>query len=147
MKKLSKILGLPYQEKVLLAQSLFLVVIIRLSLWVFPIRWINRSLSRFKKFVSDKQKADWILIKNVTSSVSTSSYYVPCASCLTQALATQTLLRIRGQESVLKIGVDKDESGKLLAHAWIEVAGEIIIGKLPHHHRFNVLSYSGSITV
>ena len=147
MKKLYKIFGFPYQKKKLFAEAMFLVVVIRLSLWVFPIRRINKLLSVFEKYVLDKQSVNWVLIKSVADAVSVCSHYVPYASCLTQALATQTLLRRRGQESTMKIGVDKDESGKLLAHAWLEVEGEIIIGKLPHHHRFNVLSYSGSITV
>ena len=147
MKRLYRVLLLPYRKKKLLAQSLFLVCLIRASLWIFPFRWLNKWLSRFDAFVRDDQPTNWIAINSVARSVRACSRYVPSASCLTQALATRTLLRLRGQDSALKIGVEKDENGKLMAHAWIEVDGRIIIGKVPRHRRFNVLSHSGSVVI
>ena len=66
------------------------------------------------------------------------------ASCLTQALATRTLLNLKGQKSHLKIGVDKDKKENFEAHAWIEKEGKIIIGKLPRHQqRFVILNLNG----
>ena len=147
MKKLFKVFLLPYRKKKLLGQSLFLVWVIRISLWLFPFRWLNEWLSRFDKFVPDNRQANWIVINSVVRSVRACSRFVPYASCLTQALAAQTLLRLRGQDSMLKIGVDKDENGKLMAHAWIEVDGKIIIGKLPQHRRFTVLNSSSSVVI
>ena len=48
--------------------------------------------------------------------------------CLPQALVGQWLLRRRGYAAVLHIGVAKDKEGQLLAHAWVESEGAIIIG-------------------
>lgn len=142
MRKLIRFLFLPYQEKKLLSQSLFLVIAIRLSLWIFPFRWLNNWLSKLGSANFDNQPTDQIVISNVTRSVRLCSRYVPHASCLTQALATQTLLRLRGLDSQIKFGVDKDENEKLIAHAWVESDGKIIIGKSADMRRYSLLSLS-----
>jgi hypothetical protein len=47
--------------------------------------------------------------------------------CLTQALVAQRFLRQRGYDTTLRIGVAKD-GRELLAHAWLEREGRVIIG-------------------
>jgi hypothetical protein len=147
MKKVLKFLFLPYQKKKLLGQSLITLSAIRLSLWMFPFKVLNRWLCAFAATESDDRVFEWNVIENVTAAVQMCSRCVPYASCLTQALATRTLLGLRGQYSQLKIGVGRDEDGKFMAHAWVEIDGKIIIGKLPQHHSFNVLKSSGSATI
>jgi hypothetical protein len=147
MNKIFKFLFLPFQKKKLLIQSLIAVGVIRLSLWVFPFKALNRWLSAFAATDSGDPKVEWSVVENVASAVRECSRYVPYASCLTQALAVRTLLGLRRQNSQLKIGVDRDEDGKFMAHAWVEIDGKIIIGKLPLHQRFNVLESSGSVTI
>jgi hypothetical protein len=51
------------------------------------------------------------------------------AVCLPQALAAQAMLRRRGVASKLCLGVMR-ESGALAAHAWVEIGGNIIIGRV-----------------
>ena len=138
MKKVFKFLFLPYQKKKLLCQSLFLVSIIRTCLWIFPYRRLNGWLSYFDSIGFDNKADDWLVIKDVARSVRACSRYVPYASCLTQALAARSLLRLRGQNPQLKIGVEKDEEDKLAAHAWIEIDGRIVIGRLPRHRHFSI---------
>ena len=147
MKKVLKFLFLPYQKKKLLGQSLIALIMIRLSLWVFPFKSLNRWLCTFASVNSSGRNIEENVVDNITSMVSACSCYVPYASCLTQALAARTLLGLRGQNSQLKIGVDRDEDGKFMAHAWVEIDGKIIIGKLPYHHSFNVLKSSGSAAI
>ncbi len=120
---------------------------IRLSLWIFPLKALNRWRCAFAATESDDRVTEWNVIDNVTAAFQMCSCYVPYASCLTQALAARTLLGLKGQNSQLKIGVGKDEDGKFMAHAWVEIDGKIIIGKLPYHHIFNVLSHSGSAVI
>lgn len=58
--------------------------------------------------------------------------FVPRASCLTQALALQSVLSSCGEVSSLVLGVDKStKPGAKInfeAHAWIEWQGRVIIG-------------------
>jgi hypothetical protein len=147
MKKVLKFLFLPYQKKKLLGQSLITVSAIRLGLWIFPFKVLNRWLCAFAATESDDRVTEWNVIDSVTAAVQLCSRCVPYASCLTQALAARTLLGLKGQNSQLKIGVGRDEDGKFMAHAWVEIDGKIIIGKLPQHHSFNVLKSSGSVTI
>lgn len=59
--------------------------------------------------------------------------------CLPQALVVRWLLRRRGYSASLQMGVTKDESDKLLAHAWVESGGEILIGGRLSPTRYNSL--------
>lgn len=139
MKSLYKFLFLGYEEKKLLCQSLFLLCAIRVSLSLFQFQRLNKILSCESLEDFKRQSSDWLVIKEVIRSVRQCSHYVPYATCLTQAMTARTLLGLRGQSSELKIGVTKNATGKLEAHAWIEVDGQIVIGKLLHHQRFAVL--------
>lgn len=59
--------------------------------------------------------------------------------CLPQALALYTLYNRREIESTIRIGVMKDEAGKLSAHAWVEKDNLIMIGWLPDLGSFTPL--------
>lgn len=48
--------------------------------------------------------------------------------CLPQALALKWLLGRAGKTTNLQIGVSKNTSKEIEAHAWLELDGEIIIG-------------------
>lgn len=129
-------------------QSQFLVWAIRLGLWLFPFKWVNGCLSRFVSGKTAFEETDWGVINDVAGSVRATSKFVPYATCLTQALATKTLLRLNGQDSQMRIGVDKDEKESFLAHAWIEIDGKIVIGKLPRHQqRFVILNPTDSMVL
>ncbi len=52
-------------------------------------------------------------------------HHVVGAHCLHRALALHAALRHAGLESVLRIGVRK-EDGVLRAHAWVELGGEVV---------------------
>lgn len=56
------------------------------------------------------------------------SRYVPRATCLTQALTAQILLKRYGHPAELKIGVARGKAGELQAHAWVTSDGVVIIG-------------------
>jgi hypothetical protein len=147
MKKILRFLVLPYQNKKLLFQSMFLVFAIRICLWIFPFRWLNKLVSFIDSKGFDNEQLDWVIINDVVRSIRACSRYVPCASCFTQALAARTLLRLKGQNTQLKIGVDKEGDDKLAAHAWIEADGRIIIGKYPRHQRYLVLVPPDSVVL
>ena len=147
MYKVNKFLSLPFGRKKLLAQSLLLIWLIRIGLWTFSFERLNKWLFSCDSEMSNGKTENWNEIEIISDAVRSSSRYVPRASCLTQAFAVAILLRRRGQHSQLKIGVNKDANEKFTAHAWIEINGQIIIGKLPLHQRFIVLSPSNSIVL
>lgn len=142
MNRLQRFFRLPIHEEKLLIQSLALVSVVRIILSLVPFRYINKWASFIDLPMENVSGLDRLVVKDVARSVRTSSHFVPYATCLTQALATQTLLRIKGQNSRIRIGVDKDENNDLIAHAWVEVDGRIIIGRDARQRRFSILEPS-----
>ena len=61
--------------------------------------------------------------------VQVSSTYVPGANiCLTRALATHVWLTRWGHTAELRIGVRAQDKDPLVAHAWVESEGAVLIG-------------------
>ena len=52
---------------------------------------------------------------------------VPGATCLTQALAAEVMLRRTGGRPDLRFGVARD-AGDFEAHAWLELGGRVLVG-------------------
>jgi len=118
----------PAQRKILLLRAFGIVAFVRIVLWILPYRRWHEWLKLSEPI--QEHTRDWARIREVTAAVKRASQFMPQATCLTQAIATRRLLRGAGQTCQLRIGVDKDGMQKLIAHAWIEVDGKIVIGKL-----------------
>jgi hypothetical protein len=108
--------------------SAWLLIAIRLGLWLLPFRTLQRLLTRMTQGAYKHQAADQASIDSVVWAVTVASRYVPEATCLTQALAAQVLLARRGYPARLRIGVARSETGQFQAHAWVENGGRIVIG-------------------
>jgi len=120
--------------------ALFIVGVIRVALWVLPFRRIHRWI---EKSGSSSGSDDVLRRMRIARAVSVVSRFVPGASCLTQALAAQWLLRRRGEDAKLCFGIARSPSGAMEAHAWLEHDGGVLIGDLPNLHdyrRFQTLS-------
>jgi hypothetical protein len=64
------------------------------------------------------------------------AYFPSSAMCLAQALAARAMLRRRGIESILHIGVARSDSAPFEAHAWLDAAGVEVTGyPVPGHLR------------
>ena len=139
MKKLLNFFNLPVTEKTLLVESLVLVAFIGLALRIIPFRFLRKILAARIAKENGQKFVDWKKVNTIVRAVRSASRFVPFATCLPQALATMFLFKSRGQLSNLKIGVAKDEKKHFKAHAWLEINGRIIIGKLPSHCEYKVL--------
>jgi hypothetical protein len=76
----------------------------------------------------------------LTWAITAASPLVPGGSnCLLRAIAAGLVLRQYGYDSSLIIGVAKAPDGGLAAHAWLESAGEVVIGgfELEHYVTLN----------
>ena len=61
--------------------------------------------------------------------VNAASRLVPGGShCLTKALAAESLLVRRGYPTEVKLGVARDKTDKLIAHAWVLCEGVVLVG-------------------
>ncbi len=124
MSRLSKFFCLPCGEKILLVRVWILLGIARLCLSLFRLAILRKLLTGIGPFVArvDKEFTDDQLVRIV----GIASRYVPKATCLSQALTVQRLLKKSGRQASLHIGVNGGEGGHLNAHAWVESRGKVI---------------------
>ena len=112
----------------LLVNVMVLVVFIRLSLGLLPFAVLRKMLDHVKslrwKWHSHSSP------ENAIRMVKAAAQYVPGATCLTQALAVETLYALRGEAARICFGVSHNGAGHdaLEAHAWVESGGKIVIG-------------------
>lgn len=118
-----RFLQAPRAHQGVLLSAFWLVCAIRLALWTIPYKTVVRLLGMLRSGTAQDLDRDQLVW-----AVAAASRYVPRASCLTQALAAQTLLRRHGYASTLQIGVAKGPANRLEAHSWLEADGEVLIG-------------------
>lgn len=130
--------ALPALDRRLVREAAPLVLAVRLALWLLPFRLIVAALGRLP--VQRGRHAP--SARRVALAVATASRYVPCASCLTQALAAQALLRRYRHPAELRIGVARPAGRRLAAHAWVVCAGAVVIGDTGDLAAFRTLAPS-----
>jgi hypothetical protein len=111
--------------------ALLLLISIRIGLWLFPFRWLQglalRASNRAKRH-NPIRPARVQTIPDLIQVIRKVARRVPAATCLTQALTAQILLARTGHPSTLRIGVLRAATGRINAHAWLEIEGKIVIG-------------------
>jgi len=122
------VLQLTARECGLLFAALPIVVAIRLALWIVPSAVTLRFVSRLHSSTRDHRRTSPAQLSSVVWAVMTVSRLVPRASCLTQAIAAKLLLRSRGDDAQLCLGVAHFPGGTFRAHAWLERDGCAILG-------------------
>ncbi len=121
----------------LAATAFGIVVVTRLLLWAVPFRWVRRLADL--KSASLNAPGDLGRRRRIAAAVRIVSRSVPGATCLTQALAAQTILRLKGDNVPLQLGVSWSKNGIFEAHAWLESEGKVLIGDLPDLERYKKL--------
>lgn len=144
MRQLRALRRRTWPDRLLLAQAGVVVIAVRLMLTLVPFRAWKDLIVQPPARAAQGQGADAALVSRVTAAVRTTSRYVPAATCLTQALATQLLLAWRGHATKLKIGVAKGADGQFQAHAWVEWGGKVIIGGANSPAQFTIIPTSES---
>lgn len=107
------------------------VVLARLALWLLPFSFLRRLAASRRGEESASANTHGARRLRIASAVRIVSHLVPAATCLTQALAAQALLRLRGDWANLCLGVTRGDQGEFKAHAWLEANGKIVIGDAP----------------
>jgi hypothetical protein len=130
----------------MLARAGAFVAGVRVALWVLPYRVVRRWMER-PPAVSHGATASNEYGRRVIWAVgAVARRLLPERPCLTQALVAQRLLRRGGIESEMHIGVTRGPSGGLLAHAWLEREGRVLIGGQDGFDRYVPLRAVGAPT-
>ena len=126
MRPLDRFLRLPAADRSLLVRSVLLLGATRLALWLLPLRFVRRLLARTARPTPAARATQ----ERIAWAISVARRVVPQATCLPQALAAEALLTRCGYPVELRIGVIKTDRGRLVAHAWVESGGRIVVGEL-----------------
>src|SRR5579864_7289201 len=99
-RRASKFARLGAAEKWLTIRIVGLLILFRVSLWTMPFRRVQR-LAAWLGNRRARGTARKLTVEQLTSLISVSAEYVPGATCLTQALVAQAILRRYGFEPML----------------------------------------------
>ncbi len=120
---------LPVSSWTTLARVLPLLVIVRIALWSLPYRVVTRlfdsSVCTAGARTKESPRRTVALLRTVAWA---GRNLLADRPCLTQAIACRWLLARRGHHADLKLGVRREEGGGIMAHAWLEMDGKIILG-------------------
>ncbi|HZC47402.1 MAG TPA: lasso peptide biosynthesis B2 protein [Candidatus Acidoferrum sp.] len=127
-RRLWKFFGLPASDRWLLASAVVSVIKARLTVTFVPVRKILAPVaSRTETPLPDTEAT------RISWAVETAARIVPSGSnCLVRAIAGREMLARRGVSSQIRLGVAKNLSDALLAHAWLECGDRIITGEGEH---------------
>lgn len=140
VRKVRTIGRLAASDRRLVAATIGLTAVVRLTLSLLPFRtikgWTEAASglrgSRVLRVLVGKTWRE-VNASQIAWAVKIASRYVPVASCLTQALTAQFLLNAAGIDNEIHIGVTLQEEtgarkGEFGAHAWVEQGGVVLVG-------------------
>ena len=104
------------------------LALFRTALWVLPFQTVYRFSTRSPAHSRPQPGGCDIPPAVMGALIARVARAVPRASCLTQAMAAHRMLSSRGYHPRMHFGGRTDQ-GKFEAHAWIEINGEVILGK------------------
>lgn len=119
-----------FKMKILLFMSFICLGIMRLLILIIPFKHLvthmGKEMQESTNILSEKSqiKAVW-----VSWAVNVMSKYTPWESkCYVRALTAMFILKILRIPSTLYLGVSKNQSNSLIAHAWLRSGKEYITG-------------------
>lgn len=130
MNRLRKFLALPAQEKALYMNTAIWLIAVKVGLYLLPFERLRGWLAGFDELAGkpvemEEMRAIIEAIERVAQALAPLRI-----NCLPRALVGHRLLGRKGFKVELKIGVLKTPGDRLVAHAWLEVQGRVILGDL-----------------
>jgi hypothetical protein len=122
---LRRFAALPGPDRALLARAAAWVVLARLALWALPYRRTRELADRYARVTPRGRRR--AAPERTAWAVEATARRIPRATCLTQALAAEVMLRRAGHLPQVHIGVAKDRAA-IEAHAWLELDGRVLVG-------------------
>jgi len=134
--KLYKFAVLPWRGKWLYSNAAFWLLVVKAGLYLLPFECLRDWLARLGEPAG--KSLDSEEVRQITEAISRlGRFLVPLRiNCLPQALVGNLLLRRKGFDVQLKIGVLKNSRDQLAAHAWLEYQDQIILGDLRNLGQF-----------
>jgi len=126
------------RQWVFLGKATVVLLIIKIGLKTFSFNQFRKLFSRITENERTSIHSDQY-IRDTAWAVRTAAHVLPFSlTCLPQALAFKYLLR-RDSNLPLNIGVQQSSAVGFEAHAWVERAGQIVIGEWPEGKTYRPL--------
>jgi ubiquitin C-terminal hydrolase len=115
-------------EKSIIPEAFFQLSIARIRVSLFPSHKYLPKSSQLTSpvFISNEKINKIRTIANVVNGLSTRTPWL--STCLVKVIALHKMLSKRGIQHTIHIGIKKNMSKELNAHAWLSVSSEIVTG-------------------
>jgi hypothetical protein len=122
---LSRFGSYPASRKVLFLEAFWLCVVVKLMIVCLPFRLTQRLLG-FKACQANKPYVENTdsqpIVRAIFNTIDAISRHVFWTNtCLVRSIVVKLLLRHRKIEAILYLGLAKEGTGQLKAHAWVKV--------------------------
>jgi hypothetical protein len=142
-RRLAGLFRTAWPRRGLVAEACVHLVIVETKLRLFPLKWqgmrdlVPAAASPFVEQPAGGGQFKRQAALDVGWAVTRIGAYFPLsAMCLAQALAARAMLRRRGIDSIMHVGVARSQEAAFEAHAWLEAAGVEVTGyPVPPHLR------------
>lgn len=125
---IQKALRLPLRRKTLFARVSLHLLLVHAALRLFSFSTVYSFLKRFHHAPTRADHTNAAHAEICWAVNRAGRFWFADHGCLTQALVGETLLIRSGIPARLLIGVRKQAGEGMLAHAWVESSGQIVIG-------------------
>lgn len=130
----------PGADRRLILEAFILLGLARLALLFAPFRRMAPFLGEVMAESAHDATEHLHLAGRVSRAVETASRHAPWeTTCLARAVAAKAMLRRRRVSSTLYLGLARDESDRLLAHAWLR-HGSVILTGGPRHKGYTLIA-------
>lgn len=119
-----------------LSEALLLLVLVRIGLRITQYSRLRGWLASIAHMRTRAQSS----VSDVTWAVAAAGRRITGTTCLAEALAVYTMLRRRGHDPVLRIGVRQRDRSLLDAHAWVECDGQVVMGEVAQITDYAILA-------
>jgi hypothetical protein len=126
-RRLVSFFRLPFSDQALLIRATLAVVNAKLATRTLPLPKARAIVTRQQRLgrTGVPVRAD-----RIVWAVETASRAIPgMKNCLVQAVAAEAMLIQAGYPCELRVGVAKKGPDELIAHAWVESEGRVVIGE------------------
>ena len=143
-RRLRRLRQLSWSDRSLLVEACLWLAVARLAILIVPFRRIAPHLGRHMEQLPEDAAPEQVAqARRVSWAVRAMSRHTPWQSaCMAQAIAAKRLLQVRGVPSTLYMGLAKDESTSLQAHAWLRCGGFVVTGR-EGRERYSVVATFG----
>lgn len=129
-RKIRTFIKIKKEDKLLFFEAFVICGLVRLIILFIPFNKIKNHIGTYNEESPEEINIDYYrIIKKVAWAVNKASFYTPWESkCLVQAMTAQNMLKRRKLCSTLYLGVSKNESNNIIAHAWLRCGRAFVTG-------------------